>query len=232
MLRRWLRRWLSRRAEAANARRYAEFVLAEMPLAERFRRMHEAGWWGPHESRSGQGSTLHQTERLRAELPGLLGTLGVTRLLDIPCGDFFWMQRVALGRIEYTGADIVDSLIAELAARYTAPGRSFVVADLTVGPLPSADAILCRDCLVHLSDANIARAFDVIRTSGARYLLTTTYTAHDENRDVPDGDWRPINFVRPPYSLPAPIMSLVEGSTEYGDAHADKTLAVWRVDEL
>jgi hypothetical protein len=34
-----------------------------------------------------------------------------------------------------------------------------MVADLTAGPLPAADAIFCRDCLVHFSFENIARSF-------------------------------------------------------------------------
>ena len=32
-------------------------------------------------------------------------------MLDIPCGDFYWMKEVDLKDIEYIGADIVDELI-------------------------------------------------------------------------------------------------------------------------
>ena len=35
----------------------------------------------------------------------------ITSVLDIPCGDFNWMQKVDLSNIEYIGADIVEELI-------------------------------------------------------------------------------------------------------------------------
>jgi 2-polyprenyl-3-methyl-5-hydroxy-6-metoxy-1,4-benzoquinol methylase len=62
--------------------------------------------------------------------------------------------------VDYTGIDIVPSLIEvnrERVARGELSGR-FLVADITRDVLPRADVILCRDCLVHLSFLNIARA--------------------------------------------------------------------------
>jgi hypothetical protein len=214
------------------AGQFAEVVCSELSLAERFQRMYELNLWGEHGSRSGLGSSRRSTARVRAQLPGLLRSLGVRRLLDVPCGDFHWMRRVDLDGIDYTGADIVSSLVAELRVRYERPGRRFIHVDLTIGPLPPADAVLCRDCLVHLSYANIARCFDAIQASGARYLLTTTFPAHDDNTDVRDGEWRPLNLARPPFCLSAPVASIVEGCTEDGSAYVDKSLTVWRVEEL
>lgn len=207
-------------------------MAADLPLAERFQRMYELKLWGPHESRSGLGSSLASTTRLRSWLPEVLHTLGVRRLLDIPCGDFFWIQHVQLGDIDYIGADIVGPLVAELQDRHGGAGRSFVTLDLSAGPLPPADAVLCRDCLVHLSYTNITRSLQAIRASGARYLLTTTFPEHDENTDIRDGEWRPLNLARPPFSFPAPLESVTEGCTEDGGAYTDKSLAVWRVEDI
>lgn len=214
--------------------RFAEAAeeLTRLSLAERFTRMHETNLWAGAESRSGVGSGMAATARLRAELPGLLRQLGVRRLLDVPCGDFHWMSRVDLSGIDYVGGDIVEPIVDENQARYGRDGRRFVHVDLTTGPLPGADAVLCRDCLVHLSFANIARAFRVIRESGARYLIATTFLEHRHNVDVVDGDWRPLNLERAPFHLPSPIAALVEGCDEEGGAYADKTLAAWRVAEL
>jgi len=215
-----------------DAKRFAQLLAADLPLAERFEHMYALGLWGAHQSRSGLGSGLKSTARIRAWLPKVLRSLDVHRFLDIPCGDFFWMRRVRLGRIDYIGADIVAPLASRLQAEYGRKGRAFIVADLAAGPLPEADAVFCRDCLVHLSYANIARGMDVIRRSGARYLITTTFPEHDENTDIRDGEWRPLNLARPPFSFPAPVTSLNEGCTEDGGASADKTLAVWRVADL
>ena len=224
----------SPRPPTVAERRFAEAAdeLRRLSLAERFTRMHETNLWAGAESRSGTGSGLAATARVRAELPGLFRQLGVRRLLDVPCGDFHWMSRADLTGIDYVGGDIVEAIVAENRVRYGGEGRRFVHVDLTAGPLPAADAVLCRDCLVHLSFANIDRAFRTIRESGARYLVTTTFLEQPDNVDVVDGDWRPLNLERAPFHLPAPLAVLVEGCEEEGGAYADKALATWLVADL
>ena len=224
----------SSRPKTIAERRFAEDAeaLEALDLAARFERMYETNLWSGTESRSGVGSSLAATARLRGELPPLLRSLEVRRLLDVPCGDFHWMRRVDLSGIDYFGGDIVRAAVEANQARHGNQHRRFVVADLTAGPLPSADAILCRDCLVHFSFANIARAFRVMRASGAKWLLTTTFTGQRDNRDIADGDWRPLNLERAPFNLPAPHAAIVEGCTEEGGAYADKSIGVWRIDDL
>jgi SAM-dependent methyltransferase len=225
-------------AERRFAERAAE--LTSLDLAARFARMYETNLWAGAESRSGDGSSLAATSRVRAELPALFRSLGVRRLLDVPCGDFHWMAHVdlaAAGVVSYVGGDVVEALIATNRSRYATPGRTFVQVDLTAGPLPvvdgaAADAVLCRDCLVHLSFSNIARALGVMRSSGARYLITTTFLEHLRNTDAVDGDWRPLNLERAPFHFPPPAAVLVEGCEEEGGAYADKALAAWRVSDL
>jgi hypothetical protein len=142
------------------------------------------------------------------------------------------MGDVDLSGIEYIGGDIVESLIEANRERYGSPARSFVKVDLTTGPLPHADAILCRDCLVHLSFANIFAAFRTMKKSGAEYLLTTTFLDRRANKDVVDGDWRPLNLEQAPFLLPPPHSVIIEECAEEGGAYADKALAVWRVSDL
>ena len=232
----------SERPRTVAERRFAERVeeLSSLDLPARFARMYETNLWDNTESRSGDGSSLASTAGVRAGLPNLLRRLGVTRLLDVPCGDFHWMVHVDLagaGVVAYVGGDVVDALVEANIARYGGAGCSFARVDLTNGPLPlvagqPADAVLCRDCLVHLSFANIARAMRVIRESGARYLITTTFLEQPSNADIIDGNWRPLNLQRAPFDLPSPVAVLVEGCEEEGGAFADKALAVWRVSHL
>ena len=149
-------------------------------------------------------------------------------LVDAPCGDFGWLSAVDL-RVTYIGADIVEALVRENERRYGGPstGRRFMQLDLTKDPLPQADAVLCRDCLVHLSFENIALAIANIRASGARSLLTTTFLEHDHNADIEDGDWRMLNLERPPFNFPPPIDVLIEDCREGEGAYADKALGLW-----
>ena len=104
--------------------------------------------------------------------------------------------------------------------------------DLTADPLPRADVVLCRDCLVHLSFDHIRQAFDNLRRSGSTWLLTTTFLDHHENVDIESGDWRMLNLTRPPFNLPAPEGVLVEGCLESEGAYADKALGLWRIADL
>jgi len=232
-----------RRPRTIAERRFAEEAaeLAGLGMAERFARMYHTNLWSGAESRSGEGSSLAATAGVRTALPGVLRQLGVRRLLDVPCGDFNWMAHVdlaAAGVEAYVGGDLVPAVVAANRQLHAASGREFLQTDLTAGPLPlvagqPADAVLCRDCLVHFTFANIARVLDVLRASGARHLITTTFLEHQANADVAvDGDWRPLAFERPPFNFPAPLAVLVEGCEEEGGAYADKALAAWLIAEL
>ena len=204
--------------------------LAKLSLAARFDRIFRTNLWGAR-SRSGIGSELPSTATLRERLPGFLSALGVASLLDVPCGDFSWLSTIDLP-VDYTGADIVGDLVAANERRFGRPGRRFVRLDLTADPLPPADLILCRDCLVHLSFANVARALANVRRSGAAYLLATTFVEHEANVEIEDGDWRLLNLERPPFSLPPPDAVLMEGCIESNGAYDDKALGLWRVSRL
>jgi hypothetical protein len=201
-----------------------------LSLSERFERIARTNLWGAESSRSGLGSQIAATAGLRQALPTFLERHGIGTLLDVPCGDFTWLSTIDL-RIPYIGADIVESLVRENESRYGSQhsNRRFVHLDLTRDSLPSADAILCRDCLVHLSFENIFRAIANVQASGARYLLTTTFLEHQENTDIEDGDWRMLNLQRSPFNFPTPLDVLIEGCAEGGGAYADKALGLWEL---
>lgn len=222
------------RPQTVAERRFAEqaAALSELSLEERFARIYQTNLWFDAESRSGVGSSLDSTAQLRAALPPLFRSLNARRLLDVPCGDFNWMSHVDLSRIDYIGGDIVEAVVEANRERYESATRKFMRLDLTSGPLPQSDVILCRDCLVHFSFDNIIAAFRTIKASGARYLLTTTFLDWQVNKDIVDGDWRPLNLEKSPFVLPAPYSVILEECTEEGGAYADKALAVWRVSGL
>lgn len=196
-----------------------------------FTRRFLAGGFGGRASWSGPGSDLEQTATIRRVLPGLLRDLDVRTVLDIPCGDFHWMQTVPMGSIQYIGADIVKPLVAITAARYGNSSRRFLVLDLVSDALPLADLVLCRDGLVHLSFRAIYRAIRNVTASRATYLLTTTFPGR-ANQDCFTGEWRALNLEGPPFRFPPPLRLINEGCTEAAGAFADKSLGLWRVADL
>lgn len=220
-------------ALAQRVYRHHTDALQGLGLAETFDYIWRNNVWGAEESRSGLGSGLDGTALLRAAIPALLRDLKAGSLLDLPCGDYGWMHRADLGDVAYTGGDIVADLVAKNILRYgETPRRRFQTLDLTRDALPRADVVLCRDCLVHLSADSIARAFANLRRSGSTWLLTTTFLELQANRAIVDGDWRPLNLERPPFSLPAPAHVIIEGCTEEGGAYRDKALGLWRIADL
>lgn len=198
-------------------------------LRGKFEYIYDTNLWDGEESRSGLGSDSSETVTLRRALPELLHAVGARSLLDLPCGDFRWMSRVDLAGIDYTGGDIVPSLIERNQAEFGDANHRFLCLDITADNLPAADVVLCRDCLVHLSFRNIAAALNQLRASNSRYLLTTTFTELTGNVDIEDGDWRMLNFEVPPFNFPPPIALIVEGCQEGGGAYADKSLGLWSI---
>lgn len=217
-------------AERQFAERASE--LADLGLKERFERIYSTNLWSDPESRSGVGSRLDSTRALRAELPIALRQLEAGVLLDVPCGDFTWMEHVDLSGIEYIGGDIVPSIVEENRRLHARESRRFVVLDLTRDLLPDADVLLCRDCLVHLSYANIAAVLANIARSNIRFLLMTSFPGRRDNYDVEDGDWRPLDFQAPPFSFPEPHLRVVENCEEEGGSYSDKSVLAWRVGDL
>ncbi|MDA9407924.1 class I SAM-dependent methyltransferase [Bradyrhizobium sp. CCBAU 45384] len=206
---------------------------AGLDLAARFERIERTNLWGAATSVSGLGSEDPATAAIREALPGLLHRLGARSLLDAPCGDAGWIGSMQLD-VDYIGIDIVPSLIAANGARVARGelrGR-FAVADITRDSLPRCEVILCRDCLVHLSFQNIARAISCFRASGAQFLLVTTFPEWDDNSDCEDGDWRALNMTKPPFGWPAPRELINERCEEGGGGWRDKSLGLWRLDEL
>lgn len=183
-------------------------------------------------SPSGPGSDLENTRVLQAQLPILFRQLEISSLLDIPCGDFNWMRLVNLGGITYLGADIVQEIVEVNQMRFAGETISFSHMDLIEDQLPVVDLILCRDCLVHFSFKDGIKALRNIVLSGSIYLLTTHFPDHKENRDIPTGNWRPLNLELAPYNLPTPLDIINEGYTGNGGRFRDKSLALWDIDAI
>lgn len=219
---RFIKRFFAKRKELRQ--------LSTTSAEEVFTYIYQTNKWHDPESRSGRGSNMERTAAVRAELPALLSRLGIDSMLDIPCGDFYWMKQVDLPVSRYTGADIVADLVAANNQHYANAQRHFVKLNLLTDELPKADLILCRDCLVHFSFADIERAVDTIRRSGATYLLTTHFPEVSGNADIVTGKHRCLNLQLPPFHWPEPLAEIAEGHSGRKAGH--KHLSLWRVADL
>ena len=187
--------------------------------------------WGSDESRSGPGSTLDDTAGIRSGLARFLAERRVRSLLDAPCGDWRWMSAMDLDLDLYIGGDIVAALVSKLQREHGRQGREFRRLDVISDTLPLVDAILCRDLLIHLPNALAVRALDNFRSSGATWLLSTTYSDVAENLDCHLGGFRQLNLTLAPFLLPEPIESIKEGLGGQPTSRG-RVLGVWHLPDL
>lgn len=203
-----------------------------------FREVFNHNKWGCGDSRSGPGSSLEQTRIIRTEIPRLLNQLQIKSMLDIPCGDFFWMKEIqsVLDNIldVYIGGDIVPGLIRHNRQIYGTPKFRFEILDVTADRLPRCDLVMIRDCFLHLSFRHIAKALKNVQRSESFYLLASTYPKHRDNQHVVGVSigGRALDLCAPPFLLPEPVVVINEGCTEQGGRYDDKSLGLWEVQKL
>lgn len=197
-----------------------------------FTEIYTTNRWKSSESISGTGSELIQTGSLITNLDKLFIDLNIKTVLDIPCGDFGWMQKVNLSKIDYIGADIVEDIIKSNIEKYEDDNIKFKVIDLINDTLPKSDIIIIRDCLVHLSFKDIRKAIENIKNSGCKYILTTTFTDCHSNYDIITGDWRRLNFQDKPFNFSNPTLIINENCTEGNGEQKDKSMALWEISKI
>lgn len=177
------------------------------------------------ESSSGVGSSLAATKHVRVALEHVLAESDLSdeirTLLDLPCGDWNWMRRLDLSSVEYTGVDIVRSLVERNGRLFGGPGRKFEVFDLlNEERLPSEhDMVFCRDLIGHFTPEE---GLEMLRKIVCRssYLMATTFPEQSANNHA-ERSWYPCNLQKPPFRFPEPLYMFCEHSA------ADKSLGVW-----
>ena len=182
---------------------------------ERFELIYKTNFWSSRESSSGYGSENKNTINIKKTIISMIKDLNIKSILDAPCGDFNWIEKVLNEDLQYTGGDIVEELINENIKKYQKKNVNFIQLDITTNNLPKADLMICRDCLIHLSFEKIRMFFQNFKKSNINYLLLTSYKFKDsgkkiENQDIPDGEFREIDMNEEPFSLPKPIKEILD----------------------
>jgi len=172
---------------------------------------------------------LELTKTLREELPQLLKKLQAKSILDIPCGDFWWLSSVDLGFLDYTGVDIVKHVIQNDTKQYANEKRRFLKLDLLNDDLPKADIIFCKDLFIHLPLDDCLKSIKNIKKSGAKYFLADTHPSVKENKDIHTGMWRPLNLNLSPFFFPEPEYRIEMKTLTKG---LEKEIDLWQIKNL
>lgn len=188
-------------------------IIHQLNLEDRFTQIYNINYWGSNESVSGIGSTIEITSNLRKMLPVLFTQFSIKSVFDGPCGDFNWMKLVVEEtNINYIGGDIVLPMIQANQSKYAKPNIRFVKIDLTKDALPTADLMICRDCLFHLSYEDTKLVLSNFIQSNIPYLLTTTYLndLSFKNKNIITGHFRMIDLFSAPYNFPKEVLFKID----------------------
>jgi len=127
------------------------------------------------------------------------------KLLEVGCGSGYYSEVLATllpGRVQYTGADYSDAMIARARARY--PSTTFEVADATRLPYANGafDILFNGVSLMHIVDYQ--RAIREAARVAAQYCIFHTVPVFD--------DYRTIFLTK--YAYGAPVAEVVFGKKE------------------
>jgi hypothetical protein len=228
-------------ANASKKERDLRVILEQKTLADRFTEIDKRKYWHSpmnKESRSGEGSTRAFTRPYVECLSSFLDQFkdrygGRMIFLDAPCGDFNWIEPIAIrDDVDYIGADIVPSIVEENNRKYKFRNVRFIELDITMDSFPDATFWHCRDCLIHLSFANIRRSLEKFAESRIDYaMITSAYLGDDQiNYDIVDGDFRYIDFRKPPFVLPNPVHVIPDAylrGTRFTHVYTRDQIAGW-----
>lgn len=182
-----------------------------------------ANAWRGKETRSGPGSTTLSTAGAREFIERFCTEVGARHVLDAACGASSWMPELP----GYRGVDIVPAAVADMQRRF--PGRAYAVADICADDLGEADVVIMRDVLAHLSNEDALLALKNVRSTGARYLVATTFDGADNAHDTRTGGYREVDLRYEPFGLGDPVRSVADGYWERRLKFPTKRLAAWKL---
>ena len=214
-----LKAWRTRRA-----------IAGAYELSTKFSLIYRSRWWDKQgESASGPGSTLDFPRPFREGFSAILRDRQIKTLFDAPCGDWNWFKEVELpADLSYTGGEVVAELTAALQQRYGRNGCQFRTFDITRDAFPGVDLWLCRDCLAHLSNADVAAALRNFVRSDVPYAMLSSYRSEGVNDDIASGGFRPLDLTKPPFSLPEPEFAI----NDWPDDENIRRVGLWSREQI
>ena len=167
---------------------------SELSMVEKFNKIYEENWWGGYRSDEkldfDSGHTSYLDYMIDAYVEALSSLVtdyrDITSVVDLGCGDFNVGKRISPLFENYTGVDIVETLVKRNNSLFASDAISFVCKDITKDDLPRADMICIRQVLQHLSNADIANFLNKI-LGNYKYLVVTE-TMHRSWRFKPNKD--------------------------------------------
>jgi len=172
-------------------------------------------WLG--KSLSGPGSDANRTTLFRSYLERFIREKDIRAVVDLGCGDWSYSRLVNWGGANYTGVDVVESVIASNRAQYGSKTVSFLCLNAAAEEIPAADLLIVKEVLQHLPNADIQAILSKI--GAYKYAIFVNDITHhirgswkelwqwrpicSTNTDIEAGGYRLLMLTEPPFSLNA-----------------------------
>ena len=158
-----------------------------------------------NESDSGVGSDLIVTKQLIKDLDIFFKNNRISSILDIACGDFFWMNKLINNNkyLNYLGLEIVESIVKNNNKIFSNQKVKFKCTDVINEELPqNHDFILVRDFLIHIKNTDIINLVHKIKKSNCKYFAINNFPNIKKNDEIKGyGHHRYVNIEIPPFNL-------------------------------
>lgn len=156
---------------------------------EFFRQVYLRSLWGALHSKSGLGSEGDFAKQKKSILGDIIGSYEIKTVLDIGCGDFYWMKDLCQSLDGYTGIDIVPEMISSNRREYGGRNVEFLLLDLTEGSDQQKlrdrkwDLIVCLDVFGHLLNDEVTSLVKFLMHEVQGQYLVLTNRRDDLSRN-------------------------------------------------
>lgn len=145
-----------------------------------FSKVYSRNLWEGKNSRSGQGSEGEFAIQKKKILGEIIKDYKIESILDIGCGDFYWMREVVQLVQKYHGVDVVDDLVRNNIKEYGCENVTFQCLDVSLSAdqarlsARNADLIICLDVFGHLLNKEVDSLLRFILCDlDSQYILLT-----------------------------------------------------------
>lgn len=187
-----------------------------------FDEIYAASYWSG--GGSGGGSSVLSTYRYRKFLERFFRARNIKSIVDLGCGDWQFSRLIDFAGLRYQGYDVSKTVIECNKKLYSTTNIDFY--DFTsYENLPSADLLICKDVLQHLSNEEIEKIISIFHRY--KFVLLTNDVVNMSrlgewlwkvrrfglgfkslqvplvNGDIKIGDYRPVDPTQMPFNVKA-----------------------------
>lgn len=161
-----------------------------------FNTIYETNTWGKG---SGIGSDAIVCATYVQFLQDFFKKHKIKTVVDCGCGDWQFSCNIDFSGIDYKGFDVASFVIEQNVKLFQKKNVNFFHYNGDFKLLPSADLLICKDVLQHLSNAKIKEFISIL--PHFKFALITNDIGDIINADISTGAYRALDLRQEPFNL-------------------------------